>query len=626
MNKIYYIYKIGSRILSHLNPFFKLAYEKSAQKFEKRWGRNWFIIGNDSTYPKELLQNQAGNNANENPITSSANSININGSNNMNSNPNINSNSNRNSGIYSSSNSIFSPERRRSFNTINDDVSSIAVDPSKQFPVSPRLNQRKPSNPLSAKLCSDSYSLPVPPRQVDNNNALKIKVKTKNVDHDTYPQKKSNLSSPDSIQSPYSISSPTTIGKAKLKREKSSGTSSINRSRSNSNKNISKSKSSTSISKSSSTSRSRSRSSSRSQSQSRSDSRSRSRSNSQTKSYDHDILSSTSESDIESDFISKDDIDDEEVLKNINQHIQGNDVPYCDILEDDLINLYNANSSKEVSEDSRNFGDISMNLHKLKVNTSGIQDYDQSLDQSRSMNSSQPDLDDNQLFSSRLKSPGGLDTSFMNNSFVKQAIDTSLISNTNKSTKPNNGLIFNQRSDSFNHPYGDSEDLSKNILFSNHKKDYKNTKKILNDSVIDDDEYVEGYSRAYSNSKYSNSRGTIENSYLDETYSSFASTSLSLSTASSFSTPAKGKDSGKEPDNSDKLGVHHFGQYGNESGVQSNAGELSNSHLIPDYETKVENEQLVIPKIDVAPVKSSNPVIQKILQKQQLSINKFNNQ
>ncbi|OUM56980.1 hypothetical protein PIROE2DRAFT_18182, partial [Piromyces sp. E2] len=683
---------IGSRILSHLNPFFKLTYEKSAQKFEKRWGRNWFIIGNDSTYPKELLHNQSSAN-NDNQVNGSANSINNSNNNpsisnsNINSNPNINSASNRNSGIFSSSNSIFSPERRPSFNTINDDVSSVALDSSsKPFSMSsPRLNnQRKPSNPLSMKILADNYSLPVPPRQVESNNIIKIKVKTKNADdgNSMYSPKK-NITSPDSgSQSPYSLSSPN-IGNHSIK---SSGntpisTSSISRSRSNSNKNIIKS--SNSISKSSSISRSRSisRSDSRTDShidshtdsridsRSNSRSRSRSRSNSQSKSYDHDIISSTSESDIESDLISKDDLDDEEVLKNINQHIQGNDVPYCDILEDDLINLYNANTSKEVSEDSRNFGDISMNLHKLTVKTDH-QEFDQSMDQSKSMMSSQPDLDDNQLFSSRIKSPE-LDTSFLkpglenssfvrqglDNSFVRQVVDTSLLSNTTPNPtnkpKPNNGLVFNQRSDSFNHPYGDSEDLSKNILFSSsasRKKEYKNRKVVATDPMVvtDDEEYIEGYSRAYSNEKYSNSRGTIENTYLDETFSSFNTTSLSLSTTSSFSTAAaKGKENGggstvgsnsnKEqestsatttatnPDAS-KLGIHHFGQYGNQSGVQSNLGELSTSHLIPDYEAKVEGEQLVIPKIDVPAAKSTNPIIQKLLQKQQLSIDSFNKQ
>jgi len=582
---------IGTRILSHLNPFFKLAYEKSAQKYEKRWGKNWYLTNNES---REILQNQSS--INDNPLTSP--SV-------------IQSNVvKRTSGM--ASNSVHNLTDNKLY---NDETSNIDSQ-NKIY-----SNQRKGSIP---KIIPDNYSLPVPPRQVESN--IKIRVKSKNTDDSNSKSGKYSpskaISSPDSMRSPNikkgsPISSPSQ--NYKIKREKSNGSTpasiNSNRSRSNSYKNINNSNNNSFSNTKSSNSVSSHTSHSR------------------NKSYD---LSSDSES--ESDLISNDDLDDEEVLKNINKHIQ-NDISYCDVLEDDLINLYNVNSSKEISEESRIFNDASLEMSKINIDDSKI---------------SQPiNLDDNSLFSDRINNyPINNNKNIINNNNnvdknsnnvnninninsnnVKDNNSNSSVNNSDATSTPklpNNGMVFSKRKDSFNHPYGDHAEMEKNILFSNRKDDLKNINN-LSTELFSEEEDIEGYSRAYSLEKYNNSRGTIENSYLDGTFSSFTTTtshSPTLSTNSSISND-KGKNKSDQDDNNknepSKGGIYHFGQYGDQSGVQSSDVDLSNSHLIPDYETKVKDDKLVIPVIPITNPTSTNPVIQKILQKQQLSIQKFNN-
>jgi len=640
---------VGSRILSHLNPFFKLAYEKSAQKCEKRWGKNWFIISNDSsTYSKDMVQNQ--NNTNNEIQNIKSPSI-VNGSINNN-----NSNVNRISGTYISSN----PERRRSFNTNIDEVSnnSNGVDSSANpYALSPRITQRKPSSAHSFKMMNDNYSLPVPPRQVESNSVIKVKVKSKSGDDISTKSGKISttkiISNPESIRSPSikkgsprSIQSSLSNHKISLRREKSTGSnpnsssisspspkelpsSKVSRSRSNGNKNVTTTiNSNNSISNKSNISHS--------------------------KSYDRHSSITLSSSGSESDLISNDDLDDEEILKNINKQINVNDSTYGDILEDDLINLYNANSSKEISEDSRNL-DYSLDIKKMNISNSvgELYEYDKSMENSKSsLLLEHTDLDDNQLFSNRIKDVP-VDNSFKNSANTSNTSITSPTTNDNSANhdkgtgttstiNKQHKLVFNQRSDSFNHPLGDNEDLNRNILFSNRKDNY--SKNIPSDLFSDDGEDIEGYSRAYStNDKFNTSKGTIDNSYLDGTYSSFISStthSPTLSTDSSFSNDDddnnnndnrksnksieinQSKDSISNVNNKSNGGISHFGQYGNESTVQSASMDLSNSHLIIDYDAKIEKEKLVIPKVQTAPT-STNPVIQRILQKQQLSIQKF---
>lgn len=405
---------IGSRILSHLNPFIKLAYEKSAQKFEKRWGKNWFIISNDSPYPKGILQ--MAQNGGENPMATPGtmnNSVIVNPSRN------------------SSNNSLFSPpDRRKSFSTITEE----SADTSKQLYTSPLLGQRKSSNPLAVKMIIDGYSLPVPPRQVDDN--VKVKISSKGPE-EIAKLVKSPLSAPNSINSKRDVKSPIiNTPSYSINRSKSDGKSnytfskkpSVNSDRA---KKISINKNRPSIASSVSTDEFSEHQRSRSYERS-------------------DIISSTSESSMDSDYMSKNDEEEyDDLNKSMNQD-QGNDVPYCDVLEDDLINLYN--TSKEFSDDSR--ADMSAELNRLKITNSfniSRRNSDNSVEH-KSNNSSylsdQQDLENNQLFS-----PGhsrnylqdnsmvtdSNNNTMMNISFVKRG-DESFASNGNRTPQRENKL------------------------------------------------------------------------------------------------------------------------------------------------------------------------------------------
>jgi len=418
---------IGSRILSHLNPFIKLAYEKSAQKFEKRWGKNWFIISNDSPYPKGIFQ--MAQNAGENPMATPG-TMNNNG---------VIVNPSRNS----SNNSLFSPpDRRKSFSTITEE----SVDTSKQqYYTSPLLGQRKSSNPLAVKMIIDSYSLPVPPRQVDDN--VKVKISSKGPE-EIAKLVKSPLSAPNSLKRDNKSPIINTLGYS-INRSKSDGKNnytfskkpSVNSDRA---KKISINRNRPSVSSSVST-----------------DDYSEHR---RSRSYDRsDLISSTSESSMDSDYMSRnEDEEDEDPNKSMNQ---SNDIPYCDVLEDDLINLYN--TSKEFSDDSR--ADMSAELNRLKITNSfniNRRNSDDSMEH-KSNNSSylsdQPEHEDNQHFSpnhpKNYLQENSMVTDSNNNtmlniSFVKRG-DDSFISNDNRAYQRENKLnninvsFINRPDDSF---------------------------------------------------------------------------------------------------------------------------------------------------------------------------------